>query len=128
MKKKIVKVKLNQIKNSSGNVIKYIDSSFKKLSRISEVYLSELKPNTIKAWKINYTSNQFLTNIVGKVTFLFKKKNKKKKIILKKYEAVFIPKGTYYGFSNLSKKNNCLILNSLEVSHRKCKKENINYK
>jgi len=122
--------KLKKKINKNGDVIKYIDSKSKYLKKISEVYLSELKPRRIKAWKINYTCDQFLTNLNGKFIFMYKKKinEKEKKKIINIYDAVYIPKKTYYGFKNVSKKEKCLILNSLEVNHKKCKFGNINYK
>tara|TARA_B000000532_G_C18667027_1_gene319346 strand:- start:166 stop:549 length:384 start_codon:yes stop_codon:yes gene_type:complete len=113
--------KLKQKKNIKGNVVKYINPKNKYLKVIKEVYLSELKPKTTKAWKINFTCDQYLTNLDGEFIFYYKKNlnEKKKQKKMNVYDAVFIPKKVFYGFKNNSKKRS-LILNSLEVEHQKC--------
>ena len=86
--------KLKQKKNIKGNVVKYINPKNKYLKVIKEVYLSELKPKTTKAWKINFTCDQYLTNLDGEFIFYYKKNlnEKKKQKKMNVYDAVFIPK------------------------------------
>ena len=71
--------KLKQKKNIKGNVVKYINPKNKYLKVIKEVYLSELKPKTTKAWKINFTCDQYLTNLDGEFIFYYKKNLNEKK-------------------------------------------------
>jgi len=122
------KIKLfkNDIKiNYKGNIHRYIEVS-KNFPKISEVYFSKIKKNSIKAWKKNKTSNQLLYifegSIVLKVFDDRKKKNKIYKYCLGsklKYSKIFIPKNVWYGFKGLKKNN--IIANTLTVSHSKCK-------
>tara|TARA_B100001057_G_C22134258_1_gene675733 strand:+ start:49 stop:441 length:393 start_codon:yes stop_codon:yes gene_type:complete len=123
-------IKLKKISNQKGDLIKFVEINKKFfLKKISEIYLSELNPLSKKAWKINYTCGQFFTNLNGKLTFIYKKKftDKYKSKIIKTYNAVYIPKNTYYGFKNTSKKQKCLILNTLEIKHKNCKFANMKY-
>ncbi|MDC0914951.1 hypothetical protein OAQ31_00085 [Candidatus Pelagibacter sp.] len=128
----MVKLKLykdNIKKNKKGDVFKYIEisNSFKK---ISEVYFSKIKKNSIKAWKKNKTSNQFFYIFDGKINLkIFDDRIKYKKkynFILgrkSKYSKILIPKNVWYGFQGLEKNN--VIVNSLSTFHKNCKMESL---
>ena len=118
--------------NNKGNVYKYIEisNSFKK---ISEVYFSKIKKNSIKGWKKNNTSNQFLYIFEGKIILkIFDDREKNNKIysfILgnkSKYSKILIPKNIWYGFKGLG--NNNIIVNSLTTLHKNCKTQNLELK
>lgn len=128
----MVKVKLyknNIKKNNKGDVYKYIEisNSFKK---ISEVYFSKIKKNSIKAWKKNSTSNQFFYIFDGKIILkIFDDRSKNKKIYnftlgkKSKYSKILIPKNVWYGFKGLEKNN--VIVNSLSTLHKNCKMQSL---
>ncbi len=128
----MVKLKLykNNIKiNNKGNVYKYIEisNSFKK---ISEVYFSKVKKNSIKAWKKNKTSNQFFYVFDGKIILkIFDDRGKNNKIYnftlgkKTKYSKILIPKNVWYGFKGIEKNN--LIVNSLSTLHKNCKMQSL---
>jgi len=128
----MVKLKLyknNIKKNKKGDVFKYIEisNSFKK---ISEVYFSKIKKNSIKAWKKNKTSNQFFYIFDGKINLkIFDDRIKYKKkynFILgkkSKYSKILIPKNVWYGFQGLEKNN--VIVNSLSTLHKNCKMQSL---
>lgn len=128
----MVKLKLykNNIKiNNKGNVYKYIEisNSFKK---ISEVYFSKVKKNSIKAWKKNKTSNQFFYVFDGKIILkIFDDRGKNKKIYnftlgkKTKYSKILIPKNVWYGFKGIEKNN--LIVNSISTLHKNCKMQSL---
>ena len=128
----MVKVKLyknNIKKNNKGDVYKYIEisNSFKK---ISEVYFSKIKKNSIKAWKKNNTSNQFFYIFDGKIILkIFDDRRKNKKTYNftlgkeSKYSKILIPKNVWYGFKGLEKNN--VIVNSLSTLHKNCKMQSL---
>ena len=128
----MVKLKLykNNIKiNNKGNVYKYIEISnlFKK---ISEVYFSKIKKNSIKAWKKNKTSNQYFYVFDGKIILkIFDDRGKNKKSYNftlgknSKYSKILIPKNVWYGFKGIKKNN--LIVNSLTTLHKNCKMQSL---
>ena len=113
-------------KNNKGNVIKYLERS-KHLSKISEVYFSEIHKNKIKAWKKNISSEQFLFVYEGRIKLvIFDDRNPEKNQISEyyigkgsKYSRIFLPKKVWYGFKGLNKKN--VIINSIKIPHSKCK-------
>ena len=128
----MVKVKLyknNIKKNNKGNVYKYIEisNSFKK---ISEVYFSKIKKNSIKAWKKNSTSNQFFYIFDGRIILkIFDDRSKNKKTYnftlgkKSKYSKILIPKNVWYGFKGLEKNN--VIVNSLSTLYKNCKMQSL---
>ena len=125
-----LKVYKNNIKkNNKGNVYKYIEIS-KSFKKISEVYFSKIKKNSIKAWKKNKTSNQFFyifdEKIILKI-FDDRKKDRKMHVFTLgkklKYSKIFIPKNVWYGFKGLEKNN--VIVNCLSTLHKNCKMQSL---
>ncbi len=106
--------KIKIIKNSKGNIIKFVNKNQLPLNKFGEIYFSEIKPNTTKDWKYHQNRNQYLTIADGSVIFSFKKKKngKIKKILLKypnKLNSIFIPKKYYYKFECISKKKSIIV-------------------
>ena len=113
----IKKNKITVIKNSKGNIIKFINFNKLPLKKLGEIYFSEIKPNIFKGWKYHNSRNQYLTVLSGNVEFSFKKKinSKIKKISIssKNPYAIFIPKKIYYSFKCHSK-NKAIIINIID--------------
>lgn len=106
--------KIKIIKNTKGNIIKFVNKNQLPLKKFGEIYFSEIKPNTTKDWKYHQNRNQYLTIAGGSVVFFFKKKKngKIKKILLKyptKLNSIFIPKKYYYKFECISKKKSIIV-------------------
>jgi len=128
-----IKLYKNDIKfNNKGNVYKYIEitSAFKK---ISEVYFSKIKKNSIKGWKKNKSSNQFFYVFKGKIILkIYDDRSKDKKKYSFNignnsfYSKILIPKNVWYGFKGLGKEN--LIINSLEDLYKNCKMQTLKIK
>ena len=66
--------KIKIIKNTKGNIIKFVNKNQLPLKKFGEIYFSEIKPNTTKDWKYHQNRNQYLTIADGSVVFFFKKK------------------------------------------------------
>ena len=129
--KKIITSKINLISNQKGNIIKLIDKYSDTYVKFGELYLTKIKPNKIKAWKMHLlmTSNLFI--LVGKVKFVIVKKiNKEIKYIsyelsANKINHISIPKKTIFGFKGLSDKDS-IIINLASIPHSK--NESVSYK
>ena len=63
----IKKKKIKVIKNSKGNIIKFINSKELPIKKFGEIYFSEVKPNIFKGWKFHNLRSQYLTVISGNV-------------------------------------------------------------
>ena len=130
-KKNVIHCKI--IKNKKGNIIKII-SNKKTEDQIKDVYISLIKFNKIKAWKMHLKMNCNLLVIRGKVKFVILKKIKQKikflNIVMsdKKPSLLKIKSGLWFGFKGLSKKP-AAILNFSNRKHFKKDnyKKNINH-
>ncbi len=123
LKKKIIKAK-------KGSVMHMYNKKDKILSKVNEVYFSNILPNDIKAWK-KTSSEQFLCVPQGQVLFVLKKNEKFQKIKLGypfNYKVLYIEPNVWYGFKCISK-NKAIICNitSEDNSSSKKIKKNKNY-
>ena len=123
LKKKIIKAK-------KGSVIHMYNKKDKILSKVSEVYFSNIYPNDIKAWK-KTSSEQYLSVPQGQVLFVLKKNEKFEKIKLGyplNYKVLYIEPNVWYGFKCISKTKAiiCNITSEDNSSSKKIKK-NKNY-
>ena len=114
----IKKYKIKIIKNSKGNIFKFLNFQKLPFKKFGEIYFSEVKPNIFKGWKFHYSRNQYLTVINGSVEFSFKKKanGKIKKILInskKNLYSLYIPKKIYYSFRCYSQ-TKALIVNIID--------------
>lgn len=105
-------INLKKLNNFKGKIIKIIKSTDKFFNTFGELYISELKPNQIKAWRYHKQSTQNIFLVSGKCKLVYLNRKKFKKIILsdKLPKLIIIPKKTWYGYQNLSK-NISIILN-----------------
>ena len=65
-----IQILINNIKtisNSKGNIHKIIQKGDVNFSKFGELYISELLPNKIKAWKLHLKQTQNITVPIGKV-------------------------------------------------------------
>lgn len=117
-KKNIKIIKQKRIVHPLGNIIKIINKNNEGYAGFSETYFSEIKKNSIKAWKYHKKMTLNLFVIQGKVKFIFFD-NKKSffKLILSEqnYKQVFVRPKVWFGFKGLGKKNK--ILNFSNIAH-----------
>ena len=110
---KIIKKKIKILRlNTSENLYK-ITQNLKLLKSIREIYVSEIKPYSKKAWKFSNNINQNIFILNSKVKIYYKDGNikKKKSITLsnKNLNLVTIPKKTNYCFVNIENKKGYII-------------------
>ena len=117
-KNKIKIIKQEKIIHPLGNIIKIISKNNEGYAGFSETYFSEIKKNSVKAWKYHKKMTLNLFVIKGKVKFVFFD-NKKSffKIVLSEhnYIQVFVGPKVWFGFKGLGKKNK--ILNFSNITH-----------
>ena len=76
---KIKVIKLDIIKNSKGDILKYLNKKDIYLKKFGETYFSEIKYKCKKGWNFHKKSQSLLTVPFGRVKFTFMDKFKKKK-------------------------------------------------
>ena len=80
-KVKIIKLKI--IKNSKGDLLKYLDRTNKYFKQFGEIYFNHIKLKKTKGWNYHRKNTCLLICVWGKVKFHFVDKNgKERKIIL----------------------------------------------
>ena len=80
---KIKIIKLKIIKNSSGDLLKYLDKNSKYFKKFGETYFTEIKKNKVKGWNYHKKFYSLITVPYGKVKFTFAQDiTKRKKIII----------------------------------------------
>jgi|TARA_B100000586_G_C19986949_1_gene374556 dTDP-4-dehydrorhamnose 3,5-epimerase-like enzyme len=104
--KKVKIFKVKKVVNLKGNIIKILSKKDKFFDKLGDIYLSEIKPFQIKAWRCHKKSTQNIFVIYGKcrIVCFFKKKFKKINLSENSLKLVVIPKNCWYGFQNLSHK------------------------
>ena len=73
--KKLIIHNLKVIKNSKGDIKKYLDLKILKKFKISEVYFSEIKKNKIKGWNLHKKATCLLSVAFGSVKFQIMDRN-----------------------------------------------------
>jgi dTDP-4-dehydrorhamnose 3,5-epimerase len=118
------------IKNSKGNVMHFIKCSDKNYSKFGEVYFTWIKKKEFKGWKYHKKMHMNLTVPIGNVKFIFYDSSYKKKIIYflseKKFGTLYVPPRIWFGFENMSKSRDSLVINFSSIVHDK--KESLNKK
>lgn len=106
---------LKKIKNSQGDLFKILSKKDKNFKRFGECYISEIKPKKIKAWRYHKKNKQKIIVINGECRIILFIKNKFKNYNLsyKNKKLLIIPKKTWYGIHNFTRKKT-QILNILE--------------
>ena len=120
------KIDINVIKNSKGDILKFISSKDPFYKKFGEVYFSEIKKNKVKGWNLHTKYVCFLSVLSGSVTFSFednrmnsKTYKLKEKIILKKsnYGILVVPPNIWFNFKGNI--DNSIIVNALNYPHNK---------
>ena len=122
MKSKRLKIyDLKIIKNSKGDIKKYLNSRILKNFKISEIYFSEVKKNKTKGWNYHKKATCLLSVASGTVRFKIKNNNfKLVKIISiskKNHKCIQIPPKMWFSFKGMSK--NSVVINSINLEHDK---------
>ena len=116
---KIKVVKLKVIKNSKGDILKYISDDNFFFKKFGETYFSEINYNQTKGWNCHLKCQSLLAVPFGKVKFTFAENiNKKKKTITisrKNYSLIILPPGIWFNFKSLYKTS--LVVNTLNKKH-----------
>ena len=107
------------LKNSKGDLLKYITKKDKYFKKFGEIYFTEIKKGEIKGWNFHKKNQCILTVPFGKVMFTFAKKidSKKKNITIGKnnYSVIIVPPGNWFKFKSLEKIS--LVVNTLDNVH-----------
>ena len=120
------KIDINVIKNSKGDILRFISSKDSFYKKFGEVYFSEIKKNKVKGWNLHTKYVCFLSVLSGSVTFSFednrmnsKTYKLKEKIILKKsnYGILVVPPNIWFNFKGNIDKS--IIVNALNYPHNK---------
>ena len=86
---KIKVIELKVIKNSKGDLLKYLDKKSKYFKKFGETYFTEIKKDNMKGWNYHKKLYSLIAVPYGSVKFTFAENiDKKKKIIIigkKKY-------------------------------------------
>ena len=115
---------LKIIKNNKGNLKKIINFNSKYFYGFEELYISSIKYDEIKAWKIHSKMTCNLIVIRGKVKFVFAIKKGSKYFFKaftlseKKNEILTIYPNTIFGFQGKSNENS-QIMNFSNLMHNK---------
>ena len=118
---KIKVIKLKIIKNSKGDLLKYLDRENKYFKKFGETYFTEIKKDKIKGWNYHKKLYSFITVPYGKVKFTFAENiNSKKKTIIigkKNYSLIVVPPRIWFNFMSIKKIS--LVVNTLNQIHNK---------
>ena len=117
---KIKVIELKVIKNSKGDLLKYLDKKSKYFKKFGETYFTEIKKGNIKGWNYHKKLYSLIAVPYGSVKFTFAENiDKKKKIIIigkKNYSLIIAPPGLWFKFESLTKLS--LIINTLNDIHK----------
>ena len=125
---------LKIIKNSKGDILKFLSKKDKFFRGFGEVYFSEIKKKKIKGWNFHKKNTCVITVPFGKVIFHLIDGRKKSKtfnqelkisIGRKRFKVLIIPPGIWFSFKSLN--NTSIITNFSNKVHSKIesKKSNI---
>ena len=119
MLKKIKKIPLKIIKNSAGDIIKYLSKKNPYFSNFGEVYFTKIKKGYVKGWNLHKKTYCLLTVPYGSVQFVFKdyKMTQTKKLLISDNSPslLVIPPNTWFKFS--TKRKYSIIVNLIDRIH-----------
>jgi dTDP-4-dehydrorhamnose 3,5-epimerase-like enzyme len=112
--------------------MKYIKKSDENYFKFGEVYFSWIKKNKFKGWKFHKKMHMNLTVPVGNVKFTFFDEKSQKKFTFslgeKKFGVLYVPPKIWFGFTNMSKKRDSLVVNFSNIIHDKNESINKDFK
>ena len=112
------------IKNSKGDILKFISKKDAFFNKFGEIYFSEIKKNKTKGWNFHKENTCLLSVPYGNVKFSFIDGRKKSKTYYKKvtiklnkknYKIISVPPKIWFSFHSLSRLS--LIANFIERPH-----------
>lgn len=120
------------ISHSRGNIMHYIKNNDKNFIKFGEIYFTWIKKNKFKGWKFHKRMTMNLTVPYGNVRFFFYDELSKKKIVFnlseKIYGTLYVPPKVWFGFKNISKKKDSLVVNFSNIIHDKNESLNKDFK
>ena len=114
------------IKNSKGDILKFLSKKDNFFKGFGEIYFSEVKKRKTKGWNLHKKNTSIVTVPFGTVIFHLidgRKKsktfNKELKILIskKKFKVIIIPPGIWFSFKSL--KNKAIVSNFSNNIHSK---------
>ena len=105
-----------------GDVLKVLSNLETEYEGFGEVYFSELRPESIKAWKYHYKMTLNLIVPLGEVKFVFfKQKNnvdffKEITIGRSNYCRITVKPGIWFGFKNIISEKS-IVMNVANITH-----------
>ena len=111
-----------KISNPKGDLLKLINKQSETYSSFGEIYLTSIKFDAVKAWKMHKKMNSNIFLLEGEVKFvvaIYKIKKvlfKEFYLSKKEYNHIFIPSNTFFGFKGLEKSKSTL-LNFASIVH-----------
>ena len=114
------------IKNSKGDIRKFLNKKSKVFQKFGEIYFSCVKKNKIKGWNYHKKNRCLISLVSGKIelNFLDERKNSKtykirNKVILheKKNTTILVPPKIWFCIKSLGK--NSILVNLLDNIHTK---------
>ena len=130
--KKIKFIKKSIITHPKGNIMKFMKKNDINYSKFGEIYFTWIKRNFFKGWKLHKKMHMNLTVPVGNVNFIFFDEDANKKIIFnlseRKFGTLYVPPKVWFGFQNMSKKKDSLVVNFSNILHDKNESINKDFK
>lgn len=123
----VILSKTKLIKNSKGNLTKFINLKSNYFKGFGEIYFTEVKKNQIKGWKKHIKNYSLIRVVLGKVKFTFCYKDHIYSVIVSQTHNLNlqIPPKIWFAFQGLSNKN--LICNFMNNIHSDKEVENKKY-
>lgn len=123
---------LIEINTDNSNIIKIIDKNKKNFHGISEIYSSNFKKNTIRAWKKHTKMFCNIFVIKGSIKFKFYDDNfiKSNELILGENDKkiLFIKPNIWFGFKGLSENNSLINISNIIHDDKEVLKKDYNAK
>ena len=115
--KTVVLQKIKKIKQSKGDIHKFVDISSPMFKKFGEIYFTEVKKKSIKGWKKHKKNFSLIKIIIGKIKFMFFSNNALYTITLKDSDNMIIqiPPKIWFSFEGMGKKN--LLSNMIDNKH-----------
>ena len=106
--------------NDQGSLYRIMRETDKSFNRFGEVYITTLKPNIFKGWKMHTINTTNLSVHIGEVKVIIFDKNKENQEVYilnsNNYELLTIPCGYWFGIKNISK-NESYLSNFSDFEH-----------
>tara|TARA_Y100000589_G_scaffold42800_1_gene35856 strand:+ start:5106 stop:5519 length:414 start_codon:yes stop_codon:yes gene_type:complete len=94
--------------NDQGSIFRIMRETDKNFHRFGEVYISTLKPNIFKGWKMHTINTTNLSVHIGEVKVVILDENKENEQVFilnsSNYKLITIPCGFWFGLKNISNK------------------------